>query len=1264
MEKPKNTNPKPGYYNYGNSKNKYQKIGNQWYISNDVTDFKFQPIHDPTGNRAKELNKNAKVDPHPWIQNPKTIEGKLNARMGDPQGQSARAAAFYAKPEEDDLDNLRHGEGARRTQQAIAKATGSNLLGYFGSVGLGVGHELGTMFTDPRPWGVVTQEAYEDIKNNNLGATMGYNNTPNATKRLNYLSQTYQMPDGYGAVRPFPGSNWTDPYDKIEREKAQQEVWNNPNPKPVGLTEKFADGGPLHDRDINGKLLQSTYASSLGNMFREGGPFGEDKGTFDYANSIYASQPGNYYNNGGPITKLNSTEEKAFQNFYSTLPENLQTDDSTYDIRGYWDGLGRPLEFDYSQPKESDGYYQGFSINPNTGEYLKSPAHETFQHAVDEDRKIGYRPVTNVYGRNIATYNPSIIEPTPTTFLTNTAGPINYRTGGQFPRPYSLPEDSFKQGGTNLHNSVYASSSAPYPGIYANGGPIIPAIATYNPTLSSTYAKDYTARLKDIKSNPIDPKTGAPYQGSGGTDAGSTGTGGNYRALNPQEKAAKIAELESLNINQLRPELLEQYLSLKNNKPYFVAAERSDKMLFEPFDLRKYVPMNAAQLAIAYPEPEPPKPTIGYATDPYTGKIVPGVSNVQNGATFQVNRQMSQFAEAAYNTPEASAKRAAIDSERLNNIELLKTMTPEQKAAMRAAGLTPAQYLADPFSAGATEFAEGGSILSMSNTPQLEGEGKDLTYPDGAYVYGRGGVIKTSQLFAGGGPIYPTTQQLAQFLNPEFQKIVQGREITVRPSSAQLLLSDANKRAEVANKNKKFTYVDPVSNQKIEYDSKQDFINKQKRNLSTGKTVINKGDEIVPALGTALEFTGVPAGLRTLDRLKEDPLTLAKNIGTTAVDLATLPQNLAYEGANYLFGNNKFNLPIDTEALSVTGDALSLLPAANLVGKFAGNMTRRAIYNAIDPVAYGMKQKILSSPKTFINNVFNPSTRPTRIGEQLVGTSSNYGTDQIAQMGMNRLDAWRLGLKMPQKYNTFEQIADNTYRIKNMKPERGRFSVIDKDTKAYEIINSDKYSWEEKNDLLKQLFEEHDKIANPPTYDLSDINNLKRYLRKSGDLQTPLYQQSRIVEKALQPEFKYSVYDVDPQGIMGSYRWDVRKDPTGALHYQSNDIWDINPWENRGAVRMQESQEAKEILKKHFFKPLQNIEALRLVGGKPFKIQNNFAVDPVNFKVITKWEQGGQMQNASYSTMKKNRGVVETNQEQFKMGGQARVIKSSQLFNR
>jgi hypothetical protein len=39
----------------------------------------------------------------------------------------------------------------------------------------------------------------------------------------------------------------------------------------------------------------------------------------------------------------------------------------------------------------------------------------------------------------------------------------------------------------------------------------------------------------------------------------------------------------------------------------------------------------------------------------------------------------------------------------------------------------------------------GGSILSMSNTPQLEGEGKDLSEPK--HNYSTGGAILTSQLF-------------------------------------------------------------------------------------------------------------------------------------------------------------------------------------------------------------------------------------------------------------------------------------------------------------------------------------------------------------------------------------------------------------------------------------------------------------------------------------------------------------------------------------
>ena len=102
------------------------------------------------------------------------------------------------------------------------------------------------------------------------------------------------------------------------------------------------------------------------------------------------------FQDGGFKTKLSKEEEKEFQKFYETLPENLQSDDPTYDIRGYWNSEGNPSTFNYDQPKEDDGYYHAYSVNQNTGEYLKSPAHPTFAHAVEEDKKMGYRPSFNI----------------------------------------------------------------------------------------------------------------------------------------------------------------------------------------------------------------------------------------------------------------------------------------------------------------------------------------------------------------------------------------------------------------------------------------------------------------------------------------------------------------------------------------------------------------------------------------------------------------------------------------------------------------------------------------------------------------------------------------------------------------------------------------------------------------------------------------------------------------------------------------------------
>jgi hypothetical protein len=96
--------------------------------------------------------------------------------------------------------------------------------------------------------------------------------------------------------------------------------------------------------------------------------------------------------------KLTDEEEIAFQKFFKTLPLNLRIDSPEYNIRGYWNALNRPLEFDYSQPKEADGEYHAFSRNPETGEILKAPFHPTFKSAIEKDRKIGYYPIVTPEG--------------------------------------------------------------------------------------------------------------------------------------------------------------------------------------------------------------------------------------------------------------------------------------------------------------------------------------------------------------------------------------------------------------------------------------------------------------------------------------------------------------------------------------------------------------------------------------------------------------------------------------------------------------------------------------------------------------------------------------------------------------------------------------------------------------------------------------------------------------------------------------------------
>lgn len=373
------------------------------------------------------------------------------------------------------------------------------------------------------------------------------------------------------------------------------------------------------------------------------------------------------------------------------------------------------------------------------------------------------------------------------------------------------------------------------------------------------------------------------------------------------------------------------------------------------------------------------------------------------------------------------------------------------------------------------------------------------------------------------------------------------------------------------------------------------------------------------AIGDKMSFAmsrfGNPKEYPTLSGYMDalDYINPGKFIGDMATGLGALPYNVR-EG-NYGQAALSLAVPLATGAIGSFGQ------------KPAGSLFREQVYKAVDPVAYGMKEKLKLAPKTWLKNTISSdeSKRALEIGKQLSNLNPEYFADDITRIGQNRLDAFRVGLKLPQKYDTFEQIAENTYRIKNMNPQVGEFSSVYNDLIANDYLKNATGVYSGENPLVT-IARKHDKLTSPTIkteFGDYSVNDLRRYLMKEKD-ELPAWEQHRIVEKAKNPKFTHSVYDADRQGIMGSFRWDIKKpnfENDYKLHFQSNDLWNLNPFEKRGAI----SIKPKEDLSKFHFKPFENFEALSFVGGKPFNIQNNFVLDPKTYKILEKYKSGGKI---------------------------------------
>ena len=326
-----------------------------------------------------------------------------------------------------------------------------------------------------------------------------------------------------------------------------------------------------------------------------------------------------------------------------------------------------------------------------------------------------------------------------------------------------------------------------------------------------------------------------------------------------------------------------------------------------------------------------------------------------------------------------------------------------------------------------------------------------------------------------------------------------------------------------------------------------------------------------------------------------------------------------------------------------------------------GNALRAFLYKGVNPANYRIIEKFTGMPSELYKNTFSNDNRAFRTGMSLKYGAPEYLSKllnnldvsksqwdkfseadkimaikdydpeimmQLEDIGKRRLDAWAVGLKLPQEYNTLEQIGDNTYKMLGLQHTPQFFAERKNDI----IANSFKgQAWDGKRDMLVGLTKDFYDLNPHPLQKINSGDNRWADLRRSQIdefLGQPVYHhpwiQTYKVAKSPDPEFTDAIYDNDSYGVRGGYRWDVRDTPEG-MQWKAYDKWDLNPFEKRGSAFIKPSSLAKKYLSSTYFKPLQNVEALSLVGGKPFNIENNFLVDPKTFKTIKQWEDGGSI---------------------------------------
>jgi|LakMenEpi03Aug12_release.lakeMendotaPanAssembly.Ray.scaffolds.fasta_scaffold10364_2 hypothetical protein len=153
-------------------------------------------------------------------------------------------------------------------------------------------------------------------------------------------------------------------------------------------------GGWINERDH----IKSQYESI--HQAQDGGALGAEalqQNKQEYGKGGLFKKKNNNSITPNPLYKSN--KDYVYNAWRKSLPENLRNESEGYNLRGAWEG---GLEPEYVT---DDMAFHLSSRNPNTGEILKSPGHDTYNMAIEGDIRMGYTPRVDLRTGKIYTTN-------------------------------------------------------------------------------------------------------------------------------------------------------------------------------------------------------------------------------------------------------------------------------------------------------------------------------------------------------------------------------------------------------------------------------------------------------------------------------------------------------------------------------------------------------------------------------------------------------------------------------------------------------------------------------------------------------------------------------------------------------------------------------------------------------------------------------------------------------------------------------------------